>query len=106
MICCLAVSPGYRCCGVAPMLMDEGIVFAEHIVILKCEYEENKKRSIFRKNESRFSSWAGLVPECKESAGCGHKVGNARSDHRGPGKGVVTRQEMQKYKITDGAPSV
>ena len=26
-------------------------------------------------NESRFSSWAGLVPECKESAGCGHKAG-------------------------------
>ena len=50
MICCLAVSPGYRCCGVAPILMDEGIVVAEHIVILKCEYEENKKRSIFRKN--------------------------------------------------------
>ena len=46
MICCLAVSPGYRCCGVALMLMDEGIVFAEHIVILKCEYEENKKRCI------------------------------------------------------------
>ena len=27
-------------------LRDGGIVFAEHIVILKCEYEENKKRSI------------------------------------------------------------
>ena len=27
-------------------LRDEGIVFAEHMVILKCEYEENKKRCI------------------------------------------------------------
>lgn len=27
-------------------LRDEGIVFAERIVILKCEYEENKKRCI------------------------------------------------------------
>ena len=27
-------------------LKDEGIIFDEHIVVLKCEYEENKKRSI------------------------------------------------------------
>ena len=27
-------------------LRDEGIVFAEHIVILKCEYEQNNKRCI------------------------------------------------------------
>lgn len=27
-------------------LRDEGIIFDEHIVVLRCEYEENRKRSI------------------------------------------------------------
>ena len=33
-------------------LRDEGIIFDEHIVVLKCEYEENKKRSV-RDNRDR-----------------------------------------------------
>lgn len=72
-----------------------------------CKHEKRRKaKTALALNESRFSSWARLVPECKESAGCGHKVGNARSDHRGPEKHVVTRRVMQKYKITDGTPAV